>query len=130
MAEKKIVTPLLARVLLALIFIAAGASKITQYAGTQAYMQSMGVPGTLLPAVIALEIGGGLAILLGFLTRPVAWLLAIFTLAAAAIFHHNFADQVQTLMFMKNLAIAGGFLALASAGAGRLSLDAKLGRPA
>lgn len=130
MDKKKTITPLLARVLLALIFIAAGASKVTEYAGTQAYMQSMGVPGALLHAVIALELGGGLAILLGFLTRPVSWLLAAFTLAAAAIFHHNFSDQVQVLMFMKNLAIAGGFLALAAAGAGSISLDAKLGRPA
>lgn len=130
MDKKKTITPLLARVLLALIFVAAGASKITHYADTQAYMQTMGVPGALLPAVIALELGGGLAILLGFLTRPVCWLLAAFTLAAAVIFHHNFTDQVQLLMFMKNLAIAGGFLALAAAGAGAFSLDAKLGRPA
>jgi len=123
-------TLLAARVLLALIFVAAGASKITGYAGTQAYMQSMGVAGALLPLVIALELGGGLAVMLGLWTRPLAWLLAGFTLVAAALFHHNFADQVQMLMFMKNLAIAGGLMALAAAGSGSYGLDARLGRAA
>lgn len=121
-------TLLAARVLLSLIFLAAGASKITAYAATQDYMQSMGVPGALLPLVIALEIGGGLAVLLGFQTRLACWALAAFTLAAAALFHRQFADQVQMIMFMKNLAIAGGFLALSSSGAGPMSLDARFGR--
>lgn len=117
-------TLLAARVLLALIFVAAGANKITEYAGTQAYMQSMGMPTVLLPLVIALELGG-LAVMLGFWTRPLSWLLAVFTLVAAALFHHNFADQVQMLMFMKNLAIAGGLMGLAAAGSGSYGLDAR-----
>lgn len=127
MNKTQTLTLLAARVLLALIFVAAGASKITDYAGTQAYMQSMGVPGVLLPLVIALELGGGLAVMLGLWTRPLAWLLAGFTLVAAALFHHNFADQVQMLMFMKNLAIAGGLIALAAAGSGSYGLDARSG---
>lgn len=126
MNKTQSLTLLAARVLLALIFVAAGANKITDYAGTQAYMQSMGVPGVLLPLVIALELGGGLAVILGLWTRPLSWLLAGFTLIAAALFHHNFGDQVQILMFMKNLAIAGGLMALAAAGSGSYGVDARL----
>lgn len=125
MNKTKNLTLLAARVLLALIFVAAGANKIAEYAGAQAYMQSMGVPGVLLPLVIALELGGGLAVILGLWTRPLSWLLAGFTLLAAALFHHNFADQIQTLMFMKNLAIAGGLMALAAAGSGSYGLDTR-----
>lgn len=121
-------TLLLARVLLALIFIAAGANKVAQYAGTGAYMASVGVPSVVLPAVIALEIGGGLAILLGAMTGPVAIGLALFCVVSGALFHSNFADQVQAVMFMKNLAMAGGFLALAVAGPGALSVDVRLRR--
>lgn len=111
------------RVLIAAIFILSGWSKIAGYAGTQAYMQSMGVPGTLLPFVIALELGGGIAIVLGLLTRLAALGLAVFSIAAALIFH-GAADQVQQIMFMKNLAMAGGFLFLVAGGAGRISVDA------
>lgn len=125
MNKTKNLTLLAARVLLALIFVAAGASKIPDYASTQVYMQSMGVPGVLLPLVIALELGGGLAVMLGLWVRPLSWLLTGFTLVAAALFHHNFADQVQMLMFMKNLAIAGGLMALAAAGSGSYGLDAR-----
>jgi putative oxidoreductase len=123
-------TLLAARVLLALIFVAAGASKITDYAGTQAYMQSVGVPGVLLPLVIALELGGGLAVIFGLWTGPLSWLLAGFTLVAAALFHHNFSDPMQMILFMKNLAIAGGLMGLAAAGSGAYGLDARLGRSA
>ena len=123
-------SPLLlaARVLLVLLFVASGANKIAHFTGTQTYMQSMGVPGVLAPLVILLELGGGLAVLMGAMTRPVSLLLAGFTVLAGAVFHHNFSDQIQLVMFMKNLSIAGGFLALAASGAGALSLDAKLGR--
>lgn len=114
-----------ARILLALIFIAAGIDKMGRYAATVTVMQSMAVPGLLLPAVIALELGGGLAILLGAYTRAAALCLAVFCIVAAAIFHANFADALQAAMFMKNLSIAGGFLALAAAGAGAISVDAR-----
>jgi len=113
------------RLLLAAMFLLAGITKISGYAGTAAYMASAGVPAALLPAVIALEIGGALAIIVGFQTRLVALALAGFTLAAAALFHSNFADQMQMLLFLKNLSVAGGFLILAANGAGAWSLDAK-----
>lgn len=114
---------LVGRVLLSAMFILAGWSKIGGYAGTQAYMASKGVPGALLPLVILLELGGGLAILAGFQTRIVSILLAGFTLLAALLFHYIPADQIQMLMFMKNMAITGGFLALFAAGPGRYSID-------
>lgn len=113
------------RILLALMFLLAGISKITGYAGTAGYMASAGVPGALLPLVIALEVGGALAIIVGFQTRLVALALAGFSVAAAALFHSNFADQMQMVMFLKNVAVAGGFLILAANGPGALSLDAK-----
>lgn len=112
-----------ARVLLAHIFIMAGISKITGYAGTQGYMDAMGVPGMLLPLVIILELGGGLAILIGWQTRWTAYALGGFTVVAAVIFHSNFADQTHMIMFMKNLALTGGLLLLAEHGAGAFSLD-------
>jgi putative oxidoreductase len=111
------------RTLLALIFIVSGFGKITAYAGTQGYMESMGVPGVLLPLVIVLELAGGLAIILGWQTRIVAFLLAGFTLLSALIFHSNLGDQMQMIQFLKNLAIAGAFLMLVAAGPGPLALD-------
>ncbi len=114
------------RVFMSLIFIVAGWGKISGYAGTQGYMESMGVPGMLLPVVIALELGGGLLILAGFQTRIVAFLLSGFCLVSAAIFHGNLADQMQSIMFMKNVAMAGGFLFLVVHGAGTFSVDYKL----
>lgn len=113
----------LARVLLASLFLVAGLSKISQYAGTQAYMASAGLPGALLPLVILLEAGGALALIVGFQVRWVALALALFTIVSALLFHFNFADQIQSLMFLKNLSIAGGLLILAAAGAGPWSLD-------
>lgn len=112
------------RVLIASLFLITGVGKITGYAGTQAYMASQGVPGALLPLVIALEVGGGLAIVLGWHTRLVAALLAGFSMAAALIFHAG-GDMTQQLMLMKNFAIAGGFLFLVARGAGEWSLDAR-----
>jgi putative oxidoreductase len=119
---------LAARLLLVAMFIITGFNKIGGYEGTQQYMQSMGVPGALLPLVIALEIGGGLAVAVGFGTRIVAFLLAGFTMLATLIFHSNLADQAQMLFFLKNLGIAGGFLLLFVHGAGPLSIDAKRAR--
>ncbi len=113
------------RVLLAAMFLLAGITKISGYAGTAGYMASVGVPAALLLAVIALEIGGAIAIIIGFQTRLVALALAGFTLAAAALFHSNFADQMQMLLFLKNISVAGGFLVLAAYGAGRYSFDAR-----
>jgi len=85
----------------------------------------MGVPGALLPLVIALEVGGAIAIILGYRTRLAAFLLAGFCVLSALIFHRALGDQVQFIMFMKNLAIAGGFLLLVARGPGEWSLDAR-----
>jgi putative oxidoreductase len=113
------------RVLMSAIFIMAGINKISGYAGTQGYMESMGVPGALLPLVILLEVGGGLAIFAGWQTRMVAFLLAGFCVVSAVIFHANFADHMQSLLFMKNLAMAGGLLFLVAGERHGWSIDAK-----
>lgn len=120
---------LVGRILLSLLFVGAGLGKLgSGYAATQGYMSAMHAPTALLPLVIALEIGGGLAILLGLFTRIAALLLAGFCVVAAAIFHSNFADPIQLAMFLKNIAIAGTFLMLFAHGAGPYSLDARRGR--
>jgi len=119
---------LAARVLIALIFVVAGYGKIGGYEATQGYMTSMGVPGALLPLVIITELGGGLLIMLGLFTRPVAIALAGFTLLSAVLFHGNSQETMQQIMLMKNLAIAGGFLFLVVHGAGKISLDQRFGR--
>ena len=113
------------RVLLAILFLVAGFGKLGAYAGTQAYMASKGVPGTLLPLVIALELGGGALIVAGLWIRAAALALAGFSVLSALLFHANFADQMQQIMLLKNFAIAGGFLLLAARGAGAWSLDAR-----
>jgi putative oxidoreductase len=114
---------LLGRIGLSLIFIISGWGKIAGYAGTQQYMEAVGVPGALLPLVIALELGGGLAILTGAFTRWIALALAAFSLASAVLFHADFGDAAQATNFWKNVAMAGGFVMLAAHGAGTLSLD-------
>ena len=111
------------RTMLSAMFIMAGISKIGAYAGTQAYMESTGLPGLLLPAVIALEIAGGFAILVGYQTRVAALLLAGFTLMAAIVFHSDFGQQMQTILFTKNIAIAGAFLLLYAQGPGDWSFS-------
>lgn len=116
---------LIARILLALIFLLSGLSKIAATDAIRGYMEAMHVPGFLLWPVILFEVGAGLLIVLGYRTRIVALLLAVFSLVTGFIFHNQFADQIQLTMFLKNVAIAGGFLLLASVGAGRLSLEAK-----
>jgi putative oxidoreductase len=113
------------RVLISAIFLVSGLGKIAGYAGTQGYMESMGVPGVLLPLTIALEVGGAIAIIVGYRTRLAAFLLAGFCVLSALIFHRALGDQVQFIMFMKNLAIAGGFLLLVARGPGEWSLDAR-----
>jgi len=113
------------RVLIAAVFVLAGWGKISGYAGTQAYMRHAGVPGSLLPLVILLELGGGIAIIIGLYTRPVALLLAGFSIIAGMLFHGGSADQTQQIMLLKDLGLAGGFLFLAANGAGRLSIDAR-----
>lgn len=114
-----------ARVLMALIFILSGLSKIGAADAIRGYMEAMHVPGALLWPTILFEIGAGLLIVVGYRNRIVATLLAGFCLLTAAIFHNQFADQIQMIMFLKNLAMAGGFALLASVGPGSLSVDVK-----
>lgn len=117
---------LLGRVGLAALFILSGWQKIGGYTDTQRYMEAAGVPGLLLPLVILVELGGGLAILAGVCTRWVAIAMVAFALATAALFHAHLSDQMQFINFWKNVAIAGGFLALAAGSPGGFSLDARL----
>jgi len=119
------------RILLAGLFLLSGLSKVGPgYAATAEYMNSVGVSSALLPLVVATEIIGALAIVAVWQTRLVAFLLAGFTLLSAALFHNNLGDQIQMIMFLKNVSIAGGFLVLAANGAGVLSLDHRLARKA
>ena len=111
------------RILIALIFVLSGLNKIGAIEDTQGYMEAMGVPGTLIYPTILFEVGAGLAIVVGYQTRIVALALAGFCLVTAFIFHNDLADQTQFVMFMKNVAMAGGFLFLARDGAGEPSLD-------
>lgn len=112
----------IARALMAYIFIVAGYGKIAGYAGTQGYMEAMGVPGFLLPLVILLELGGGIALLIGLQTRLVAAALAGFCVISGVLFHGD-PDQIQQILLMKNLAMAGGLLVFVRTGAGRLAVD-------
>ena len=116
---------LIGRIMLALIFILAGFGKIQDPAGTMGYMQSAGLPGILLWPTIALELLGGLALAVGYKTRYVAFALAGFSLLAAAMFHSNFGDQMQMIMILKNISIAGGLLLLAVSGVTAYSVDSK-----
>jgi putative oxidoreductase len=121
-------TELAGRILLATLFLVSGFGKIEQYSATAGYMESMGVPGALLPLVIGLETLGAAAIMLGWKTRLVALLLAAFTLLSAVIFHGNISDPGQLVHFLKNLSIAGAFLLLMANGAGPLSIDRRAAR--
>jgi len=115
------------------LFLLSGISKLTAVSATQGYMAAYGVPAVLVWPAAAFEIGSGALLLLGLWTRPLGVLLAGWCLLTAAIFHTAFADQNQLINFLKNLAMAGGFLLLARAGATGLSLDgrriATSGRP-
>jgi putative oxidoreductase len=112
-----------ARFLMALIFILSGAGKVGAVTAMQGYMAAHGLPGMLLWPTIALEVVGGVFVLIGLWTRPVALVMAGFCLVTAFIFHTKFADPTQMVMFLKNMAMAGGFLLLAKDGAPGLSVD-------
>lgn len=114
------VMSLVARVLMAYIFIIAGWGKVTAYQATAGYMESMGVPAALLPMTILVELGGGLALLFGFQARFAALGLAVFSLITAFLFHGSAEDGIN---FMKNLAMTGGLFFLMLHGAGKFSLD-------
>lgn len=128
-ASNSSTTILLGRILLAVIFLLSGFGKLTAISGTAAYFGALGLPVPTVTAVLVglIELLGGLAVLIGFQTRIVAWVLAIFTIATGLVAHTGWADQMQMIQFLKNLAITGGFILLASSGAGAYSIDAKRG---
>jgi len=111
------------RIMMSIIFILAGVGKVMDPAGTAGYMDAMGVPSALLWPTAALEILGGIAIAIGFKTRYAAFALAGFSIAAAVLFHRNLADQMQMILFLKNIAMAGGLLILATGGKTAFSVD-------
>ena len=120
------------RLLVAYLFIPAGFAKLMGFAGTVGYIKSIGLPLPEVAAAIAIvvELGAGIALLLGYKTRIVAVVLAVFTLVASFFFHAYWSlpdaqKMMQMLMFNKNLAVVGGLLALAAFGPGRLSIDRK-----
>ncbi len=112
-----------ARALMAIVFIVSGINKIGAFGATQGYMDSVGVPGILLAPTIAFEVSAGIFLIIGLRVRETALLLAGFSFITALVFHMDFGNQAQMLHFMKNLAMAGGFLILAKFGAPGLSLD-------
>ena len=121
---------LIGRVLIVALFLPAGIDKLTGFSGTVGYFSSLGMPAPSLGVVVAIvvEIIGGLALLVGYRTRIAAVVLAVFTLAASVAGHAYWAapaDQafVQQLLFFKNIAVVGGLLILAAAGAGKISID-------
>lgn len=121
---------LVARILLALLFIIAGLGKLADVSGFAGYMASGGVPAILAWPVVALEVLGGLAVLVGFQTRIAALALGGFSILAGVLFHFDPADQMQMTMLLKNLGLGGGFLLLAQTGAGAYAVDALTGRRA
>ena len=125
------------RLLLSFMFILSGLQKITGYAGTQGYMEAMGVPGALLPLVILVEVVGGIALLLGWQARLSALLLAGFSVVSGLLFHYipslsmeGMAAQGQMISFMKNVTIAGGMLMIVAFGPGAFSIGSAKSQPA
>ena len=122
---------LVARLFLATLFIVSGLGILADPSGFAGYMGFVGLPFPALVAwlVIAVKVLGGLAIVVGFQTRYAAYAIAAFTIGSAFLGHMDFSDQMEMTAFMKNFAIAGGFLALSVAGPGAWSLDARRGEP-
>jgi putative oxidoreductase len=114
------------RIFISLIFLIAGVGKIFNYEGTIGYMESFGIPDYLLIPAIIIEILFPLLVIIGYKTKLAAIILALFTISLAIIFHTDFSNQMQLMSFLKNLAIAGGFLIIFARGAGKYSIDQRL----
>ena len=117
---------LLARILISALFLINGIFKITNYDGTLDWMEGYGMPGVLLIPTIILEILGPILIIIGYQTKITAAFLSLFCLATAVIFHNDFSNQMQLTSFLKNIALAGGFLFIVVNGSKKFSLDNKL----
>jgi len=124
---------LLGRILMCPLFVMGGWGKLLGATATQAMFAKQGLPLVQIAWVLAVvvELGGGLAILLGWFTRPIAFVLAIWCVVTALVAHTNFAERIQEIQFFKNMGLCGGFLYIAAFGAGAWSLDAirMRGRP-
>ena len=116
---------LVARILISALFLLNGIFKISNYDGTVGWMEGFGIPGILLIPAIILEIVGPILIILGYKAKIAAVLLSLFCIATAVIFHNDFSDQMQLGSFLKNIALAGGFLFIFINGTKDFSLDKK-----
>ena len=117
---------LIGRIFISLVFLSSGFNKIGNYEGTIGWMESFGMPGFFLIPAIILEVGAPILIIIGYKVKISAALLSLFCIATAVIFHNDFSNQMQFISFMKNIALAGGFLFLVINGAKDFSLDKKL----
>lgn len=117
-----------ARILLGLLFLIAGLGKLGNVEGFGLYMATGGIPAVLAWPVVLFEIGAGLALIAGFQTRITAIALAAFCVLSGVLYHFDPADQMQMTQLLKNLGLAGGYLAVFITGAGAWSLDARMGR--
>jgi len=120
------IVEILGRLLLSAIFLINGIGKIFNYEGTIQYMENFDVPGYLIIPAITVEILFPILLIIGYYTKFSALVLSLFTLALAVIFHTDFSNQMQLMSFLKNIAIAGGFLIIFVYGPGKYSLDQKL----
>ena len=116
---------LVARILISVLFLFNGVFKISNYDGTVGWMEGFGIPGILIIPAIILEIVGPILIILGYKAKIAAGLLSLFCIATAVIFHNDFSDQMQLGSFLKNIALAGGFLFIFINGTKDFSLDKK-----
>ena len=119
------IADLIGRILISALFLLNGIFKISNYDGTIGWMESFGMPGILIIPAIILEIVGPVLIIIGYKTKLTAGLLSLFCITTAFIFHNDFANQMQLTSFLKNVALAGGFLILFVNGAKGFSLDNK-----
>jgi putative oxidoreductase len=119
------IADLIGRILISALFLLNGIFKISNYDGTIGWMESFGMPGILIIPAIILEIAGPVLIIIGYKTKLAAGFLSLFCIATAFIFHNDFANQMQLTSFLKNIALAGGFLILFVNGAKGFSLDNK-----
>jgi putative oxidoreductase len=117
---------LVGRIFISLVFLLSGINKISNYEATVGWMESLGMPGIFLIPAIILEIGASILIMIGYKVKISAALLSLFCVTTAIIFHNDFSDQMQFVSFMKNIALAGGFLFIVINGAKDFSLDKKL----
>ena len=122
------IADLVGRILISALFLLNGIFKINNYDGTIGWMESFGMPGILLIPAIILEILGPVLIIIGYKTKLAAGLLSLFCISTAVIFHNDFTNQMQLTSFLKNIALAGGFLILFVNGAKGFSLDNKFNK--